>query len=168
MRFLSRLCAVLAWIFFIFTLFVHGIIVLSMTLPPFFRDAVGGREPVENPVNAAALPFLFVGIAVFAAGFLLCRFLRRGHWIWFAAAAAGALLLAGVGLYLKVQYPETILTGGVTAGYDSLFKLVWRHMVPLLVAVLELLSGVFRSVAEGREMRREAVEETSDYKPRFE
>lgn len=168
MRILSRLCSVLSWVLLVITLFIHALLILTFWMPPFFSSQFPGQV-VENEVNQRALPFVVVGIILFAAGFFLFRFLRRWRWGWFAAMAAGALILAGVGLYLKVMYPETIITEGVVAGYDSAFKLVWRHMLPVGITVLQLLVGLFRQKAEDRALYREAIREVKEKgaKPRF-
>lgn len=166
MRIVSRICAAFSWILLVYALLIQGLLILTFWMPPFFSGIFGG-EKLENPVNQRALPFVVVGTVLFAAGFFLFRFVRRFRWGSFAVMVIGGFLLAGVGLYLKVSYPETILTGGVTAGYYSAFKLVSRHMVPLIVAVLSLLAGVFDQVADSRRLRREAVEEMKDYQPRF-
>lgn len=169
MRILSRVCSVLSWGFLAITLFLHGLLILTLWMPPFF-SAIFGMQRVENPVNERALPFVVVGTILFVAGFFLFRFLRRGRWGWYAAMTVGAIILAGVGLYLKVSYPETVVSDGVFAGYDSAFKLVWRHMLPLAVMLLQLLARVFLNAAESRELRREAVQDIQDegFTPRFE
>lgn len=166
MRIVSRISAVLSWVLFVYSFFMQGLLILTLWMPPFFSGVFGGRR-LENAVNRRALPFLIAGTVLFVAGFLLFCFLRRRRWIWYAAMAVGALVLAGVGLYLKVSYPETITSGGITTGYYSAFKLVSRHMVPIGVAALSLLTGVFGQIADDRRLRREAFEDVKGYKPRF-
>lgn len=169
MRILSRVCSALSWVLCVIALFVQGLLILTFWMPPFFSDMFG-KQRVENEVNARALPFVVVGTLLFLAGFLLFRFLRRYRWGWYAAMVVGALILAGVGLYLKVSYPETVVTDGVYAGYNSAFKLVWRHMLPIGVALLQLFAGIFRQKAEDKELREEALREIKEkgIKPRFE
>lgn len=169
MRILSRVCSVLSWGLLVITTFLHGLLILTLWMPPFF-SAMFGKVPLENPVNDKALPFAVVGTVLFLAGFFLFRFVRKWRWGWYAAMTVGAILLAGVGLFLKVSYPETVVADGMYAGYDSAFKLVWRHMLPLAVMVLQLLARVFLNVAESRELRREAIQDIQDegFTPRFE
>ena len=113
---------------------------------------------------------MVVGIAAFVVAFFLFRFLAKGRWWWFGIALAAALVLAGVGLYLRQMYPELITSHGTTSGYDSFFKVFWRHMLPLVVVLLQLLSGVFLRRAEDKELREEALREIKErgVEPRFE
>lgn len=166
MRIVSRISAVFSWVLFVYSLFMQGLLILTLWMPPFFSGVFGGKR-LENAVNRRALPFLIAGTVLFVAGFLLFCFLRRWRWVWYAAMTVGAFLLAGVGLYLKVSYPETITSGGITTGYYSAFKLVSRHMVPLGTALLSLLAGVFGHMADDRRMRQEALEDVKGYQPRF-
>ena len=167
MRFLSGLCSFFSWVFLVITTFIHVLLILTFT--DTLATAIG-QKPVENEVNARALPFVIVGFVLFFVAFFLFRYLRRGRWVWFAVAVAGSLILLGVGLYLKVQYPETILSNDRVSGYDSAFKLVYRHFLPLFVTLLELLRRVFRNKAEDNRLRREAVKDIKDegFKPKFE
>lgn len=167
MRVWSRLCSVLSWAFFIFTLFTQGLLILSLWMPPFFKSLFPAGWRV-NPESAASLPWLIAGFFLFVAGFFLFRFLKPGRWIWFAAMVAGALLLAGVGLYLKVILPETILANDQISGYDSAFKLVWRHFTAILVVLFHLLAVLFAQKADDAQLRREVFEEMKDEKPKYE
>lgn len=158
MRVLSRICSILSWVLFLFSLLVQGLLILTFSL----GGRLIGQAAADNEVNRRALPFVAVGTLLFAAGFLLFCFVRKRHWLWYAVMVIGAALLAGAGLYLKNQYPETIVSEGRIAGYDSAFKLVWRHFLPLAVALLQLLVGVFRGRAEDRRLREEALREVEE------
>lgn len=158
MRIAAAICSFVSWVFTVIALFVSGLLILTFWMPPFFSAQFPGGA-VPNAVNQTALPFVVAGTVLFAAGFFLFRFVRRWRWWWYAALAVGAVILAGVGLYLKVMYPETILSNEQVAGYNSAFKLVWRHFLPVFVAVFQLLAGLFRSIAEDRALRREAIRE---------
>ncbi|MBO5797939.1 MAG: hypothetical protein J6R77_06295 [Clostridia bacterium] len=169
MRILSRICSVLSWVFLVITTFLHLLLIFTLWMPPFF-SGMFGRVPTENPVNKQALPFVVVGFVLFLAGFFLFRFLRRWRWGWYVAMAVGAILLAGAGLYLKVMYPETVVGENIYSGYNSAFKLVWRHMLPIGIMVLQLFVGIFRQKAEDKELYNEAIKEIKKkgVKPRFE
>ena len=158
MRVASVLCSIVAWTMLVVALFFQFLLILTLWMPPFF-DALFPLDRVANPVNAKALPFLVTGTVLFVAGYFLFRFMRRGRWIWFAVMLVGAALLAGVGVYLKNHYPESILANEQYGGYNSLAKLVWRHFTPAATVVFHFLGVLFRQIAEGRELRREAVAE---------
>ncbi len=158
MRTVSTLCAIAAWVMLAVALFFQILLILTCWMPPFF-DAMFPLDRVENPVNAAALPFLVTGTVLFAVGYFLFRYMRRGRWIWFAAMAIGALMLAGVGLYLKNRYPETVLGNDQYGGYNSAAKLVWRHFTPAFTLVFHLLAVLCRGFAEDKKLAREAIAE---------
>ncbi len=158
MRVLSRLCSVVAWTMLVVAVFFQILLILTLWMPPFF-DALFPGDRVDNPVNDKALPFLVTGAVLFIAGYFLFRFMRRGRWIWFAVMLIGAALLAGVGLYLKNHYPETIYANERYGGYNSVGKLVWRHFTPAFTVVFHFLAVLLRQIAEGRELRREALAE---------
>lgn len=158
MRTMSTLCAIAAWIMLVVALFFQILLILTCWMPPFF-DAIFPLDRVENSVNAAALPFLVTGTVLFAAGYFLFRYMRRGRWIWFAAMVVGVLMLAGVGLYLKNRYPETVLGNDQYGGYNSAAKLVWRHFSPAFTMVFHLLAVLFRGFAEDKKLAREAIAE---------
>ena len=158
MRTASVLCSVASWIAFTVALFFQLLLILTLWMPPFF-DAMFPLDRVTNPVNAKALPFLVTGTVLFLAGYFLFRYMRRGRWIWFAAMAVGAVMLAGVGLYLKNRYPETVLGNDQYGGYNSAAKLVWRHFTPAFTLVFHLLAVLFCGFAEDKKLSREAITE---------
>ena len=162
----SKICAVLAWILFVVSLFYQCLLILTFWMPPFFASLFPGGG-VTNETNTRALPFLVIGTVLFTLGFLLLRFLKKRRWLWTAATVAGALILAGVGLYLRVQYPETIVSEGVYAGYYSMAKLVTRHMLPLGAALLMGIAAFLKKKQEDKRLLQEALQDVEDYKPRF-
>ncbi len=169
MRVASVLCSIVAWTMLVVALFFQILLILTLWMPPFF-DALFPGDRVDNPVNAKALPFLLTGTVLFLTGYFLFRFMRRGRWIWFAVMLVGAALLAGVGLYLKNHYPEAIYANEQYGGYNSAAKLVWRHFTPAFTVVFHFLGVLFRQIAEGRELRREAIAEIKErgVEPKYE
>lgn len=162
----SKICAVFAWILFVIALFFQGLLILTFWMPPFFASLFPGGG-VRNEVNTRALPFLVIGTVLFAVGFILLSAVKKRRWLWTILTLAGALLLAGVGLYLQVQYQESIVAEGVYAGYTPM-KLVTRHMLPLAASLLLGISAFLKKKQEDKALLAEAVKDTEDYKPRFE
>ena len=158
MRTASVLCSVVSWMSFTVALFFQLLLILTFWMPPFF-DALFPLDRVTNTTNATALPFVVTGTVLFVAGYFLFRYMRRGRWIWFAAMAVGVLMLAGVGLYLKNMYPETVLGNDQYGGYNSAAKLVWRHFTPAFTLVFHLLAVLFRGFAEDKKLFREVITE---------
>lgn len=169
MRVWSRICSVLMWGFLAVSLLAQGLLILSLWMPPFMESFLN-RSRVENTTNAAAMPIVAVGTLLFAAGFFLHRFCKKKRVLWLIAMLVGAVLLAGAGLYLKLQYPETITTAEVVTGYDSAFKLVWRHFTPLCTAGLAGLAHLFGHIADNRRLQKEAVAavKESGFTPKWE
>ena len=158
MRVASVLCSVVSWVVLVVALFFQLLLILTFWMPPFF-DSIFPQNAVENAVNQTALPFVVTGTVLFVAGYFLFRFMRRGRWVWFGAMAVGVIMLAGVGLYLKNMYPETILANNLSGGYNSASKLIWRHFTPALTAVFHLLAVLFRGFADDKQLRQEAIRE---------
>ena len=163
----SKVCSAVAWILFVISLFFQGLLILTFWMPPFFASLFPGGG-VTNETNRRALPFLVMGTVLFALGFILLSFAKKRRWLWTTATLLGALLLAGVGLYLRVQYPETIVAEGVYAGYYSMAKLVTRHMLPLAAALFVGIAAFLKKKQEDKQLLAEAVKDVEDYTPRFE
>lgn len=163
---LSKICSVLAWICFVIGMFFQGLLILTFWMPPFFAAQFPGGG-ARNEVNLRALPFLVTGAVLFAAGFILLSFVKKRRWIWIVLTLAGALLLAGVGLYLQVNYQESIVADGVYAGYTPV-KLVTRHMLPLAAALFAGIAALLKKRREDKHLLADAMKETEDFTPRFE
>lgn len=157
MRVWSRLCSVVAWAMLVVALIMQVFSILALWMPPWIAAAFP-NPPVYDKEVVAKLPFLLTGTVLFCVGYFLFRFMRRGRWIWFTAMLIGAAMIAGVGLYFKSNSHETILANDITAGYTPA-KLFLRHFTPVVTVVFHFLAVLLRQIAEGRELRREALAE---------
>ncbi len=153
MKGFSRLCQVMTWVLLVLSVLFHGIIITTLHI------ANGLRIEENNPDQVVALWPLMVGIVLFAAGTLLFIFLKKRQWLMLVIAAVGAVVLAAMGLYLRQRFPETVYSAGITGGYDTLWKLIWRHMLPLVAVLTGLLWRVLGNRADDMAFVRKATTE---------
>ncbi len=144
LRICSRLCAVLAWVTFIAGLGIDGILLIVLQKANQLRTAEGALDRV------VPLWPILLGTVLVLVGTLAFFFWKKHRWIGFAGLLVGALVLAAMGLHLRQLFPETIHSAGIVGGYDSLWKLFYRHMLPLVTALTAVLAFVLRERAQDK------------------
>ncbi len=135
MRGKAALFNVLAIISYIIAVFMHILIIIALYMASVRLSKFPER----------VYPFwpLIVGIVLLTigmAGYLFTRY----TWSSFAVIAVAAVMLAIIGFDMMRFYPPTVISGGHIAGYDSTWKLVYRHMFPLFTAVFALVRIIYQ------------------------
>lgn len=144
MRICSRVCAVLAWLSFGAGLVMDAILLYTLQM-------ANQRRVAENAMDrVVALWPIVLGTLLVLFGMLAFFFWKKHRWIGFGFLLAGAFVLAAMGLHLRQLFPETVNSAGVVGGYNSIWKLFYRHMLPLVTSLTAVLAVVLRERAEDK------------------
>ena len=147
-RYSSRTSGVLLWLCFAASLMMYTMLTIVWFV--YLKDV----RVIYYPIP--------IGFALHIAGLIGATASKRFCW-WFAALCLlGSLVLGAHAFHLfSISSQATVLAGGVVAEL-TVFKLIYRHMLPVITSGLLFWRLYARAHAESQELAREVAKRAQE------